>query len=85
MSKPAPPGLRGAVGNPAQIRDYLRRYEECGVDQIILSCSAGSNRHEHIMENIELFAREVMPEFVERDERSQTREGSSDSSRSSRR
>ena len=49
----------------------MRRYEACGVDQIILSCSAGNNRHEHIMENIELFAREVMPEFVERDERSQ--------------
>jgi alkanesulfonate monooxygenase SsuD/methylene tetrahydromethanopterin reductase-like flavin-dependent oxidoreductase (luciferase family) len=64
-------GLRGAVGNPAQIRHYLRRYEICGVDQIILSCSAGNNRHEHIMENIELFAREVMPEFVEREERHQ--------------
>jgi hypothetical protein len=29
---------------------------------------AGRNRHEHIMEGIELFATEVMPEFVERDE-----------------
>ena len=28
-------GLRGAVGTPDQIRDYLRRYEECGVDQVI--------------------------------------------------
>jgi alkanesulfonate monooxygenase SsuD/methylene tetrahydromethanopterin reductase-like flavin-dependent oxidoreductase (luciferase family) len=64
-------GLRGAVGNPAQIRDYMRRYEACGVDQIILSCSAGNNRHEHIMETIELFAREVMPEFAERDEQAQ--------------
>ena len=28
-------GLRGAVGTPDQIREYLRRYEECGVDQVI--------------------------------------------------
>ena len=61
-------GLRGAMGTPAQVRDYLRRYEECGVDQIILSCSAGRNRHEHIMESLDLFAREVMPEFAERHE-----------------
>jgi alkanesulfonate monooxygenase SsuD/methylene tetrahydromethanopterin reductase-like flavin-dependent oxidoreductase (luciferase family) len=60
-------GLRGAMGTPEQVREYLRRYEECGVDQVILSCSAGRNRHEHIMETLELFAREVMPEFAERD------------------
>jgi alkanesulfonate monooxygenase SsuD/methylene tetrahydromethanopterin reductase-like flavin-dependent oxidoreductase (luciferase family) len=64
-------GLRGAMGTPAQIRDYLRRYEDCGVDQVILSCSAGRNRHDHIMESLELFAREVLPEFMERDERHQ--------------
>jgi hypothetical protein len=62
-------GLRGAVGTPKQLRDYLRRYEECGVDQIIFVLQAGRNRHEHIMESIELFAREVMPEFKERDEK----------------
>ncbi len=61
-------GLRGAMGTPDQVRDYLRRYEACGVDQVILSCAAGRNRHEHIMETLDLFAREVMPEFVERAE-----------------
>jgi alkanesulfonate monooxygenase SsuD/methylene tetrahydromethanopterin reductase-like flavin-dependent oxidoreductase (luciferase family) len=60
-------GLRGATGTPDQVRDYLRRYEEYGVDQVILSCAAGRNRHDHIMESLELFAREVMPEFVERE------------------
>jgi len=59
-------GLRGAMGTPDQVREYLRRYEDCGVDQVILSCAAGRNRHEHIMETLELFAREVMPEFAER-------------------
>jgi alkanesulfonate monooxygenase SsuD/methylene tetrahydromethanopterin reductase-like flavin-dependent oxidoreductase (luciferase family) len=60
-------GLRGAMGTPDQVREYLRRYEACGVDQIILSCTAGRNRHEHVMETLDLFAREVMPEFVERE------------------
>lgn len=60
-------GLRGAMGTPAQVRDYLRRYEECGVDQVILSLTAGNNKHEHIMETLELFATDVMPEFKERD------------------
>jgi alkanesulfonate monooxygenase SsuD/methylene tetrahydromethanopterin reductase-like flavin-dependent oxidoreductase (luciferase family) len=61
-------GLRGAVGTPEQIREYLRRYEECGVDQVIFVSQAGRNRHEHIMESLELFGREVLPEFLERDE-----------------
>jgi alkanesulfonate monooxygenase SsuD/methylene tetrahydromethanopterin reductase-like flavin-dependent oxidoreductase (luciferase family) len=62
-------GLRGAVGTPRQLREYLRRYEDAGVDQIIFVMQAGRNRHEHIMESLELFAREVMPEFKERDEK----------------
>ncbi len=61
--------LRGAVGTPDQLRAYLRRFEEAGVDQLIFVMQAGKNRHEHIMEAIELFAREIRPEFAERDER----------------
>ena len=34
-------GLRGAIGTPDQLREYLRRYEECGVDQVIFCCQAG--------------------------------------------
>jgi hypothetical protein len=29
---------------------------------------AGHNRHEHIMESLELFGTKVLPEFIERDE-----------------
>src|SRR5262249_26794851 len=47
------------------------RYEECGVDQVILNFQAGKNRHDHIMEALELFGREVLPEFKERDEKLQ--------------
>jgi alkanesulfonate monooxygenase SsuD/methylene tetrahydromethanopterin reductase-like flavin-dependent oxidoreductase (luciferase family) len=64
-------GLRGAVGTPDQIREYLRRYEECGVDQVIFCSQAGNNRHEHIMESLELFGKDVLPEFMERDEHQQ--------------
>ena len=62
-------GLRGAVGTPEQLREYLQRYEECGVDQVIFCYQAGKNRHEHIMEALELFGREVLPEFKERDDK----------------
>ncbi|MGZ8602937.1 MAG: LLM class flavin-dependent oxidoreductase [Actinomycetota bacterium] len=64
-------GLRGAVGTPDQIRDYLLRYEDCGVDQVIFCSQAGRNQHEHIMESLELFGREVLPEFRDRDEKAQ--------------
>lgn len=58
--------LRGAVGTPDQIRDLVRAYEEAGVDQLIFVSQAGRNRHEHICESLELFARQVMPEFHDR-------------------
>jgi hypothetical protein len=64
-------GLRGAVGTPEQIREYLLRYEECGVDQVIFCFQAGKNRHEHIMESLELFGREVLPEFADRAEKAE--------------
>src|SRR3954447_13571891 len=64
-------GLRGAIGTPDQVRDYLRRYEQCGVDQVIFCSQSGKNRHEHIMESLELFGTTVLPEFMERDERQQ--------------
>jgi hypothetical protein len=61
-------GLRGCIGTPEQTVEYLRRYEEAGVDQVIFVLQAGRNEHEHIMESIELFGREVLPEFADRDE-----------------
>jgi alkanesulfonate monooxygenase SsuD/methylene tetrahydromethanopterin reductase-like flavin-dependent oxidoreductase (luciferase family) len=54
---------RGAIGTPTQIRDFLRRYEEAGCDQVLLFSQVGFNRHEDICESLELFGREVMPEF----------------------
>jgi alkanesulfonate monooxygenase SsuD/methylene tetrahydromethanopterin reductase-like flavin-dependent oxidoreductase (luciferase family) len=64
-------GLRGAIGTPEQIRQYLGRFEECGVDQVVFVSQAGKNQHKHIMESLELFGRKVLPEFKDRDERTQ--------------
>ncbi len=61
-------GLRGAIGTPDQLREFLRRYEECGVDQVIFVQQAGRNKHEHIMESLEIFGKEILPEFKDRDE-----------------
>ena len=44
-------------------RAHVRSFEAAGVDQIILLQQAGRNRHEHICSSLELFAKEVMPEF----------------------
>jgi alkanesulfonate monooxygenase SsuD/methylene tetrahydromethanopterin reductase-like flavin-dependent oxidoreductase (luciferase family) len=63
--------LRGAVGTPDQIRRLVRDYEEVGVDQVIFVAQAGRNRHEHICEALELFAREVLPEFADRADRAE--------------
>ncbi|MGH9773596.1 MAG: LLM class flavin-dependent oxidoreductase [Candidatus Acidiferrales bacterium] len=57
--------FRGAVGTPAQVSDLFDRYQRAGVDLVILAAQAGNNRHEHICESIELFARSVMPRFAE--------------------
>jgi hypothetical protein len=57
--------LRGAIGTPEQVADLARRYDQAGVDQMIFVLQAGRNRHEHICESLELFAREVMPQFLD--------------------
>ena len=64
-------GPYGGVGTPEQIKAVLRKYEEAGVDQILMISQSGRIKHEHICESMELFAREVMPEFAERHERAE--------------
>ena len=56
----------GAIGSPEQIESHLRRFEEAGVDQVIFVQQGGKNRHEHICESLELFAKSVMPGFKQR-------------------
>jgi len=54
------------IGSPDTIRERLKELEEANVDQVILLNQAGKNTHEDICNSLELFAKEVMPEFHER-------------------
>jgi len=58
-------GGTGCIGTPAQLRETLRKFQSSGVDQTIFIQQSGKNRHEHICEALELFAKDVMPEFKE--------------------
>ena len=53
----------GLIGSPETIRRKLHRFAESKVDSIILLNQAGRNQHQHICDSLELFAKEVMPEF----------------------
>ncbi len=53
----------GLIGSPETLRDKLRKFETSHIDSVILLNQAGKNTHEHICESLDLFAREVMPEF----------------------
>lgn len=53
----------GLIGSPETIRKRLRQFADAHVDQVILLNQAGANTHEDICSSLELFAREVMPEF----------------------
>src|SRR3546814_6374960 len=52
-----------AIGTPPQIIELARAYEDAGVDEMLLAVQVGATKHEHILEALELFAKEVMPEF----------------------
>jgi alkanesulfonate monooxygenase SsuD/methylene tetrahydromethanopterin reductase-like flavin-dependent oxidoreductase (luciferase family) len=53
----------GLIGSPETIRKKLRAFADANVDQIILLNQAGKTTHEDICSSLELFAKEVMPEF----------------------
>jgi alkanesulfonate monooxygenase SsuD/methylene tetrahydromethanopterin reductase-like flavin-dependent oxidoreductase (luciferase family) len=54
----------GLIGSPETIRRRLREFEATGVDQVILLNQAGRTTHADICRSLELFARDVMPEFL---------------------
>ena len=60
-------GGSGGIGTPEDMRVHLRKFEEVGVDQVTFIQQAGMNKHEHICESLELFGKEVLPEFKARD------------------
>jgi alkanesulfonate monooxygenase SsuD/methylene tetrahydromethanopterin reductase-like flavin-dependent oxidoreductase (luciferase family) len=65
-------GSRG-IGTPDDMRKHLRGFAEAGVDQVSFIQQGGRNKHEDICSSLEIFAREVMPEFKEHEAERQKR------------
>ncbi|MGO9062813.1 MAG: LLM class flavin-dependent oxidoreductase [Candidatus Binataceae bacterium] len=57
------------MGTPDHIRRVLLEYEAAGVDQVIFMHQMGRLSHKDICGGLELFGKEVLPEFLERDEK----------------
>lgn len=58
-----------AIGTPETIREHLRALQAAGVDQVLLMHQGGRMDHDANCRSLELFAREVMPEFVQDEDR----------------
>jgi|SRR5665213_4238401 len=61
--------IQDCVGTPEMLRRRLREFEEVGIDQVICLSQAGRIPHELLCSSIELFSREVLPEFKEREQK----------------
>jgi alkanesulfonate monooxygenase SsuD/methylene tetrahydromethanopterin reductase-like flavin-dependent oxidoreductase (luciferase family) len=57
-----------AIGTTETLRRTLLKYEEQNLDVMIFVAQCGDRRHEDIMESIERFGKELLPEFKERHE-----------------
>ena len=55
------------VGTPETLRQRLRDFENVGIDQVVCISQAGKIPHELLCSSIELFSKEVLPEFKERE------------------
>ncbi|MFQ5698320.1 MAG: LLM class flavin-dependent oxidoreductase [Myxococcota bacterium] len=64
-------GSHGLVGSPDTLRRRLQKFEATHIDQVILLNQAGKNTHASICSSLELFAREVMPEYHGREDEHQ--------------
>jgi alkanesulfonate monooxygenase SsuD/methylene tetrahydromethanopterin reductase-like flavin-dependent oxidoreductase (luciferase family) len=58
---------QGCVGSPQKLRRTLREYEDAGIDQVIAVRQVGRLTLEQQCDSLELFARDVLPEFKERE------------------
>ena len=73
----APPEGRtqDCVGTPERLRQQLREFEDVGIDQVVCLSQAGNIPHEMLCSSIELFSKEVLPEFKDRDQKRQAERG----------
>ena len=67
----APPEgrIQDCVGTPEMLRTRLREFEEVGIDQVVCISQAAKIPHGLLCSSIELFSKEVLPEFKEREQR----------------
>ena len=56
----------GCIGTPDFIRETLVKYEAAHLDTMIFVAQSGARKHEDVMESIERFGKQVLPEFKER-------------------
>lgn len=54
------------MGSPETLRTNIREYEASHLDALIFMVQVGDRTHEDIMASLELFGREVLPEFQDR-------------------
>jgi alkanesulfonate monooxygenase SsuD/methylene tetrahydromethanopterin reductase-like flavin-dependent oxidoreductase (luciferase family) len=66
-------GVGNGIGTPDDLRAHLKAFEASGVDHVAFIQQGGRNQHAHICEALELFAKEVMPEFHAREAEHQRR------------
>ncbi len=59
--------IQDCVGTPEMLRTRLREFESAGIDQVICISQAGKVPHELLCSSMELFSKEVLPEFKERE------------------
>lgn len=52
------------IGNPEQCFEKMKKYADCGVDQLLCYMQFGNLPHESVKRSLELIAREVMPEIA---------------------
>ena len=57
----------GGIGSPKHLIENFSALEAAGVDQLILLQQSGNYRHDHICASMELFAKEVLPQFKDRE------------------
>jgi hypothetical protein len=64
---------RGAIGSVESVREHLNKFKATGVDQLVFLQQCGKNKHEDVCESLELFAKELMPEFRDGEEERQAK------------
>ena len=52
------------IGTPQELAQHIRNFEDVGIDQVIFLQQAGNNKNADICASLELFAKDVLPEFA---------------------